>query len=148
MITISRSQLITEIVEILDARVYRPLDEQFLCPAPGWLRDFAKALPAHAPQFVSEAFDCDNFAIRAKAQADEALLRAKLANYGHTFGYVEVMMQPGMELNGITAPSKGTHACNICRDSTGVWWFVEPQTGILSPHFERPRGIVVANLWM
>lgn len=148
MTRISRQQLIQEMAGDLDARVYRPSDEEYVCPSEDWLREFMKGVPLRAPSFVSEAFDCDNFAKRAVVQADEALLRSGASGVGHTFGYCEVMMTPGMTLNGITAPKRGTHAANICRTNDGTWWFAEPQTGAVCRFSDRPAGIVLAFVWL
>ena len=147
-VILSRKELFDEVMTSLDARVCRPVDEQYFCPGLAWLKEFASQLKEHAPEFRSEAFDCDQFALRARVQADEALLRGSQRDSGHTFGYAEVMMQAGMVLNGIEAPSKGAHATNLCRLNDGTWWFVEPQTNLMCRWDQRPRGLVLAFLWL
>lgn len=88
---------------------------------------FAMSSKEQTP-YVSESWDCDNYAREAKHWMDVWALR----NYRHSrtalaaaVAYVRISDELGFLL--------GYHAMNVIRRNDGQWFFLEPQNGKLTP---------------
>lgn len=102
-------------------------DEFYFCPSLEWLQEYIHWFWQNNPyKYKKEKFDCDNFAKRAWAQADESLQENRdIQDCDHTFCMVKLNLLK--TLNGVSGP--GYHATNMVRCSNNIWYFAEPQSG-------------------
>lgn len=95
-----------------------PRDSRVYLPSPDWLREFCNWLAFNRKSYMSEKYDCDDFAIWSLNAANTSLYESNITDAGHSFCFAE-----------ITLNTNKRHALNVCRCSDGNWYVVEPQTG-------------------
>lgn len=115
-------------VEALGFSCWEPRDKVLFCPSSGWLKDFSEYLLENRAPGLDEAWDCDDYALEAVAQASVAC-RESSKDTGHTFVYCTVRLWS--ELNGVMPKDDQIigHACNLVRTESGAMVFFEPQNG-------------------
>ena len=99
-------------------------DGKLACPSYEWLEGpFSEFVRDNMQHYVTEKFDCDDFALKTVVLGTEALNATdSLIGCGHSIGIAYAFING--ELNGVR---DGNHATNIVRLDDGRVVFYEPQ---------------------